>query len=72
MQWAKCFTFQDFNARISSTQCIELINIVIHKYVISHLSLIGFFNRIQAMLASELQRAEYRDYLEIYLTILDH
>ncbi|KAF0490134.1 protein far1-related sequence 5-like [Gigaspora margarita] len=49
---------------MSSTQRVESINAVIHKYVNSHSSLMGFFNRIQAMLASELQRAEYRDYLE--------
>uniref|UniRef100_A0A8H4ESV8 Protein far1-related sequence 5-like isoform x2 n=1 Tax=Gigaspora margarita TaxID=4874 RepID=A0A8H4ESV8_GIGMA len=47
-----------------STQHVESINAVTHKYVNSHSSLIGFFNEIQAMLASELQKAEYRDYLE--------
>ncbi|CAG8484806.1 11795_t:CDS:2 [Cetraspora pellucida] len=55
---------EDFNARMSSTQYVESINAVIHKYVNSHSSLMGFFNKIQAMLASELQKAEYRDYLE--------
>ncbi|KAF0469870.1 protein far1-related sequence 5-like [Gigaspora margarita] len=49
---------------MSSTQCVESINAAIHKYINSHSSLMGFFNRIQAMLAFELQRAEYRDYLK--------
>ncbi|CAG8541381.1 10289_t:CDS:2, partial [Dentiscutata heterogama] len=54
----------DFNTGMSSTQYVKLINAVIHKYVNSHSSLMGFFNGIQAMLASELQKAKYRDYLE--------
>ncbi|CAG8635822.1 8456_t:CDS:2 [Gigaspora margarita] len=55
---------EKFNARMLSTQCIESINAVTHKYVNSHSSLMRFFNRMQAMLVSELQKAEYRDYLK--------
>ncbi|KAF0504838.1 protein far1-related sequence 5-like [Gigaspora margarita] len=49
---------------MSLTQRVESINIVTHKYVNSHSTLMEFFNRIQKMLASELQKAEYQDYLE--------
>ena len=48
---------------MSSTQRVESINAIIHKYVNSHLSLMECFNGIQNMLSSELQKAEYRDYL---------
>ncbi|CAG8652171.1 16676_t:CDS:2, partial [Racocetra persica] len=61
---AKYYTFQEFNARISSTQRVESINTVIHKHVNSHSTLMECFNGIQNMLFIELQKAEYRDYLE--------
>ena len=48
---------------MSSTQRVESINAIIHKYVNSHSSLMECFNGIQNMLSSELQKAEYRDYL---------
>ena len=54
---------QEFNAGMSSTQRVESINAVIHKYVNSHSTLVECFNGIQNMLSSELQKAEYRDYL---------
>ncbi|CAG8850269.1 30594_t:CDS:2, partial [Gigaspora margarita] len=54
----------EFNAGMSSTQRVESINAVIHKYVNSHLTLMECFNGIQSMLSFELQKAEYRDYLE--------
>ncbi|CAG8832082.1 968_t:CDS:2, partial [Racocetra persica] len=63
-KWAKCYTFQEFNAGMSSTQRVESINSIIHKYVNSHSTLMDCFNGIQQMLSSELQKAEYRDYLE--------
>ncbi|CAG8788171.1 3567_t:CDS:2, partial [Cetraspora pellucida] len=63
-KWAKCYTFQEFNARMSSTQQVESINAVIHKYVNSNSMLIKCFNGIQSMLSSELQKAEYQNYLE--------
>ncbi|KAF0406830.1 protein far1-related sequence 5-like [Gigaspora margarita] len=49
---------------MSSTQRVESINAVIYKYVNSHSTLMECFNGIQSMLLSELQKAEYRDYLE--------
>ena len=48
---------------MSSTQRVEFINAIVHKYVNSHSSLLECFNRIQEMLSSELQKAGYRDYL---------
>lgn len=48
---------------MSSTQRVESINTVIHKYVNSHSTLLECFNGIQEMMSSELQKAEYRDYL---------
>jgi hypothetical protein len=48
---------------MSSTQRVESINAVVHKYVNSHSTLLDCFNGIQEMLSSELQKAEYRDYL---------
>ncbi|CAG8738274.1 6036_t:CDS:2, partial [Funneliformis caledonium] len=62
-RWAKCFTFQDFNAGMSSTQRVKSINAIIHKFVNSHSTLMECFNGIQNLLAAELQKAEYRDYL---------
>ncbi|CAB5381063.1 unnamed protein product [Rhizophagus irregularis] len=62
-RWAKCFTFKEFNARMSSIQCVESINAIIHKFMNSHSILLRCFNGLQEMLASELQKAEYRDYL---------
>ncbi|CAG8789228.1 25424_t:CDS:2, partial [Racocetra persica] len=55
---------EEFNTRISSTQQIESINAIVYKYVNLHLTLREFFNGIQKLLASELQKAKYRDYLE--------
>ena len=48
---------------MSSTQRVESINAIIHKYVNSHSTLLDCFNGIQEMLSSELQKAEYRDFL---------
>ena len=48
---------------MSSTQRVESINAIIHKYVNSHSTLLECFNGIQEMLNRELQNAEYRDYL---------
>jgi len=48
---------------MSSTQHVESINAIIHKYVNSHSTLLECFNGIQEMLNCELQKAEYRDYL---------
>ncbi|CAG8765887.1 12665_t:CDS:2, partial [Rhizophagus irregularis] len=53
----------EFNARMSSIQCVESINAIIHKFMNSHSILLRCFNGLQEMLASELQKAEYRDYL---------
>jgi len=52
---------------MSSTQRVESINAVVHKYVNSHSTLMDFFNGMQSMLSSELQKVEYRDYLESLL-----
>ncbi|EXX67552.1 hypothetical protein RirG_113300 [Rhizophagus irregularis DAOM 197198w] len=46
-----------------STQRVESINAIIHKFMNSHSTLLKCFNGLQEMLASELQKAEYRDYL---------
>ncbi|CAG8751413.1 7519_t:CDS:2, partial [Rhizophagus irregularis] len=62
-RWAKCFTFKEFNAGMFSTQRVESINAIIHKFMNSHSTLLKCFNGLQEMLASELQKAEYRDYL---------
>lgn len=48
---------------MSSIQCVESINAIIHKFMNSHSTLLKCFNGLQEMLASELQKAEYRDYL---------
>lgn len=48
---------------MSSTQRVESINAIIHKFMNSHSTLLRCFNGLQEMLASELQKAEYRDYL---------
>ena len=48
---------------MSSTQRVESINAIIHKFVNSHSTLMECFNNIQNLLAAELQKAEYRDYL---------
>ncbi|EXX64724.1 hypothetical protein GLOIN_2v1782641 [Rhizophagus irregularis DAOM 181602=DAOM 197198] len=48
---------------MSSIQCVESINAIIHKFMNSHSILLRCFNGLQEMLASELQKAEYRDYL---------
>src|ERR1043165_7580932 len=48
---------------MSSTQRVESINAIIHKFVNSHSTLLECFNGLQEMLASELQKAQYRDYL---------
>ena len=48
---------------MSSTQRVESINVIIHKYVNSHSTLMECFNDIQNMLSSELQKAQYQDYL---------
>jgi hypothetical protein len=46
-----------------STQHVESINAIIHKFINSHSTLLRSFNGLQEMLASELQKAEYQDYL---------
>ncbi|CAG8589374.1 4705_t:CDS:1, partial [Funneliformis caledonium] len=48
---------------MSLTQRVELINAIIHKYVNSHSTLMEYFNGIQNMLLSELQKAQYQNYL---------
>ena len=48
---------------MSSTQCVESINAIVHKHVNSHSSLLEYFNWMQEMLSSELQKAGYQDYL---------
>ncbi|CAG8552459.1 15349_t:CDS:2, partial [Cetraspora pellucida] len=55
---------EEFNAGMSSTQQVESINVIVHKYVNSHSNLKEFFNGMQNMLTSELQKAKYQDYLE--------
>ncbi|CAG8806079.1 26595_t:CDS:2, partial [Gigaspora margarita] len=54
----------EFNAGMSSTKRVESINAIVHQRVNSHSTLMEFFNSMQDMLASELQKSKYRDYLD--------
>ncbi|KAF0524685.1 protein far1-related sequence 5-like [Gigaspora margarita] len=49
---------------MSSTQRVESINAIVHQRVNSHSTLMEFFNSMQDMLASELKKSKYRDYLD--------
>ncbi|PKY54555.1 hypothetical protein RhiirA4_473427 [Rhizophagus irregularis] len=64
-RWTKCFTFKiRFGLRSLMLECLlESINAIIHKFMNSRSTLLRCFNGLQEMLASELQKAEYQDYL---------